>query len=59
MRSSSEKITGKGSYIFLNTLNRQNSLIMKRIPGSFIMLNAKMKNEHKRFANFFIFLLRL
>ena len=59
MRSSSEKITEKGSYIFLNTLNPQNSLIMKRIPGSFIMLNAKMKNEHKCFTNFFIFLLRL
>ena len=46
----------KGSYTFLNTLIRANSLIIKVLTRSFIMLNAMIENESQSFTDISIFL---
>lgn len=58
MSSTLEKTTEKGSYTSLYPLIPANSLIMKKITRSFIILNTMMKKERKSFTNISIFFLR-
>lgn len=58
MNSTLEKTTEKGSYTSLYPLIPANSLIMKKITRSFIILNTMMKKERKSFTNISIFFLR-
>ena len=53
-----KKMTRKVSYNFLNTLIQANTLIIKVLTRSFIMLNTMMENERKSFTNISILSLR-
>ena len=50
-------MTGKGSFTFLSTLIRANSLIIKNVTRSFVVLNAMIENENRSFSNILNFFL--